>query len=451
MLKRKITEQLLAWKAQPNRNPVILKGCRQCGKTFSVLEFARKQYAHVVYLNFFEHPNYAEFFADSLEIDHIILLMTAALGVQAHFVPGETVIVLDEIQECPQARTALKFFKLDGRFDVIGTGSLLGVRGYGKTPASIPVGYETILDMYPLDFEEFLWACGVPETVVQYLQQLLVEEKSVPTALHNRMRELLLQYTVVGGMPAVVQEFIRSKHMNRVTQLQRDLVRAYEDDMVKYAATPDKPLIKACFRSIPQQLSKENKKFQYSLIQKNGTASKFKGSLEWIEDAGIITRCYNLTTPELPLSGNATQNIFKVYMVDTGLFTSMLDDGTQYDILRGNLLAYKGAIFENLVADIFTKMKRKLYYFRKDSGLEIDFVIRYGGESTLVEVKSTSGKAKSLNTVLSQPDKYHVRQALKLGDYNIGRTGKTLTLPLYMTFLLTQINAETGDPMKNAL
>ena len=439
MLRRKIEKTLSDWKNTPNHKPLILKGCRQCGKTFSVLDFAKKNYEHVVYLNFFVNPQYASVFSGSLEVDNITMLLSALMGKDAIFEAGKTILILDEIQDCPDARTALKFFKLDGRYDVIGTGSLLGVKGYGdKEPKSIPVGYETVIDMTPLDFEEFLWANGISEQIITLLHTHLQNQTPVPDALHARMRELLLQYTVVGGMPDVVQTFVDSRRMDEVLQLQRDIVRSYEDDMVKYADKKDKAVIKECFQSIPKQLSKENKKFQYSVVKKGATASKFAGSLQWIEDAGIIARCYNLFITELPLDGNADQDTFKVYMRDTGLFVSMLEDGTQFDILQGNLLGYKGAIFEGLIADIFSKMGRKLYYFHKDSGLEVDFIIRYKGACTLVEVKANTGNVKSTKTVLRHPEKYHVTQAIKMGDYNIGLSEQILTLPLYMAFLLRE-------------
>ncbi len=438
MLKRKIEQTLLDWKHMPGRKPMILKGCRQCGKTFSVQKFARENYQHVVYLNFFQNSEYASIFSGSLEIDNLIMLMSALLGPAAVFVPGETVIILDEIQECPEARTALKFFHLDGRFDVIGTGSLLGVKGYGKEPKSVPVGYETVIDMYPMDFEEFLWANGITEPMIDSLKNSLAAETPVPEALHNRFRQLLLQYTVVGGMPDAVQTFVDTKQMDAVLQIQRDIVRSYEDDMIKYADKKDKARIRECFESIPKQLSKENKKFQYSVVQKGSTATQYQGSLQWIEDAGIVARCYNLKITELPLEGNAEKSTFKVYMQDTGLFVSMLEDGTQFDILQGNLYGYKGAIFENLIGDIFSKMGRKLYYFHKDSGLEIDFVIRYRGKCLPVEVKATTGNAKSAKTILKHPEKYHVDQIIKWGDYNVGRSEGILTLPSYMGFLLQE-------------
>ena len=438
MLKRKMEQMLIEWKNTPGHKPLIIKGCRQCGKTFSVRSFAESNYEHVVYLNFYSNPDYASIFSGSLEVNHLIMMMSALLGPEASFEAGKTIIILDELQECPDARTALKFFQMDGRFDVVGTGSLLGVKGYGREPKSIPVGYETVIDMYPMDFEEFLWACGITPEIINTLKNHLTLKTPVPEALHKRMRELMLQYVVVGGMPDAVQAFVDTKQMDRVLQIQRDIVRSYEDDMVKYADRKDKANIRQCFQSIPKQLSKENKKFQYSVVKKGATASKYEGSLQWIEDAGIIARCYNMTLPELPLDGNAIDDVFKVYMCDTGLFVSMLEDGTQYDILQGNLFGYKGAIFENLVADFFTKMKRKLYYYHKDSGLEIDFVIRWCGSCVLVESKASTGNVKSAKTILAHPEKYHVDLAIKLGDYNVGFEGKILTLPMYMGFLLTE-------------
>ena len=447
MLKRKIEEELIAWKANPNRKPIVIKGCRQCGKTFIVQKFAEENYANVVYLNFMQDSDYALAFEGSKRVDDIVMNLSAMIP-QSQFVANETCIIIDEIQECPAARTALKFFKMDGRYDIIATGSLLGVKGYGErqdrrgsesTKTSIPVGYETIIEMHPLDFEEFLWANGISEAIISKLAECLDNKMPVPEAIHQKMRQLILQYTVVGGMPSVVNIFVNTHNMGSVLVEQRGIVAEYEEDMVKYASDADKPRIRECFESIPRQLSKEYKKFQYSTIRKGAKASQYIGSIQWIEDAGIINRCRNLTITELPLNGNAIDDCFKVYMADTGLFVSMLDDGTQFDILQGNLHTYKGAIFENLVADIFTKMKRRLYYFRKDSGLEVDFVTRYKGECVLVEVKAKDGNIKSSKTILSHPEKYHVNHAIKLGDLNVGTSRQFLTLPLYMTFLLRQL------------
>lgn len=438
MLKRKIEKTLLNWFNTENRNPLILKGCRQCGKTFSVLRFAQQHYKHVVYLNFFENSDYKTIFEGSLKVDDVVLMMSAFVGANVRFIPHETVIVLDEIQECPRARAALKFFKLDGRFDVLATGSLLGISGYRSEDYSVPVGYETIIDMFPLDFEEFLWANGIEDSLIALLKQCLEEERPVPEALHQRMRDLLLQYVVVGGMPHIVDQFIKEKNVAFVREEQKLLIRSFEDDMVKYAQGADKSRIRECFESIPKQLARDNKKFQFSLIKKTARSNQYVGSLQWLEDTGLIRRCYNLTLPELPLEGNACHDKFKVYMADTGLFVGMLEDGTERDILQGDLFGYKGAIFENLVADFFIKMKRPLYYFQKDTGLEVDFVMRYKGEAILLEVKATSGNTKSTRTILKHPEKYHVYSAIKLGDYNVGRREQLLTLPLYMGFLLSE-------------
>ena len=441
MFRRKIEQVLLDWKKNMDKMPIVIKGCRQCGKTFSVLDFARKNYGNVVYLDFFLNPQYKSIFDDSLEIDNILVNISTLLP-NVRIVPGDTCFVFDEIQDCPRARTSLKFFKIDGRFDVICTGSLLGVSGYRSQDtdddrfAPVPVGYENIVDMYPMDFEEWLWANGIQEAVFRKLEDCLSSLVPVPEVIHRRMTQLLQQYVIVGGMPRAVTTFMETHNIQEVVSVQNAIIEGYKTDMLKYAPQPDKPRIRECFESIPKQLSRENKKFAYAQVRANGRGRDYQGSIQWIEDAGIIRKCYNLEIPELPLDGNAISEQFKVYMADTGLFISMLERETAHDILNGNLFGYKGAIFENLIADIFGKMGRKLYYYRKDSGLEVDFVMRYDGECTLVEVKASSGNVKSTKTILAHPEKYHVSRAIKLGNYNIGTSDQITTLPLYMAFLL---------------
>ena len=442
MYKRKIEEVLLKWKNAKDHKPLVIKGVRQCGKTSSVKRFANEHYENVVYMDFREDPALIELFDGSLKVDFLTMSITAAIP-GSHFVPCKTCLILDEIQECPRARGALKFFCLDGRYDVICTGSLLGVNGY-QTPeqkrrqdlSSIPVGFEDIRDMYPMDFEEWLWANGINDDITQYLRTQFENEEPVAPGIHARLRQLLLEYTIVGGMPAAVKKFLDTHDVNELKTVQRAIIDEYKGDMIKYARSEDRPRIRECFESIPRQLSRENKKFMYAIVRPGGRSKEYAGSLQWIEDAGIIHRCYNLQITELPLDGNAIQEHFKVYMADTGLFISMLDEHTQSDILRGNLLSYKGAIFENLMADFMGKMGRKLYFYHKQDSIEIDFVIRYKDECTLVECKATTGNAKSLTTVLKHPEKYHVYHALKFGDYNVGRDGATLTLPFYMAFLI---------------
>jgi predicted AAA+ superfamily ATPase len=324
------------------------------------------------------------------------------------------------------------------------TGSLLGVNGYKSSEdqkedeeSSIPVGFEDIVDMYPMDFEEWLWANGIKEIHFDYLKKCLNSETPVEEALHDRFRELLHQYIVVGGMPEVVTTFMETKQIGKVLAVQRRIIDEYKADMVKYAPAADKPRIRECFESIPAQLAREYKKFSYTVVRPGGRGRDYAGSLQWIEDAGIVRRCYNTEITELPLDGHKIKNEFKVYMADVGLLVSMLEDGTQSSILQGDLLSYNGAIKENLVADILGKMGRKLYYYHKDGGLELDFLMRYKGLCTPVECKATTGNAKSLRTVLGHPEKYHVTSAIKLGDYNVGKKDMLLTLPMYMAFLLT--------------
>lgn len=443
MLKRKIETYLSDWKKSDNKKPLVIKGVRQCGKTYIVKTFANDNYENVVYMNFILEPDKKSAFAGNLDVETIILNLSALIP-GSRFVSGKTCIILDEIQECKEARTALKSFDMDGRFDVIATGSLLGVEGYGKRKDkdknkgedSVPVGYETLVEMYPLDFEEFLWANGIGTNVIETVRACFENETVVPEGIHKAMMELLYRYIIVGGLPEVVNCYLDTKNVELIYEKQRTLIAEYKEDMVKYAEDSDKPHIRECFDSIPRQLAKENKKFQYSVVKKGGRASQYSGSLQWLEDAGIAKRCYNTTITELPLSGNSIPDCFKVYTTDIGILMGMLDYGTQTDILAGNLRGYKGAIFENLMADFLCKSDQKLYYFHKESGLEIDFLVRFKGECVIIEVKAKTGKAKSMTTVLKNKDVYHVNHGIKLGQYNVGREGSILTIPLYMGFLI---------------
>ncbi len=445
MYKRKIETRLQQWLDDTSHKPIVVKGVRQCGKTSSVVDFAEKNFKYIVYLDFREHPEYKKFFTPNLDVDSIIMRITAAIP-SAEIEPGETCFIFDEVQDCPHARGSLKYFHLDGRYEVMCTGSLLGVNGY-KTKeeqlddeeSSIPVGFEEIVNMYPMDFEEWLWANGIKRMHLDYLKKCMTEITPVEEALHDRFRELLHLYVIVGGMPEAVSTFMETKQIGKVLAVQRRIIDEYKADMVKYALPQNKAKIRECFESIPAQLAREYKKFTYSVVRPGGRGRDYAGSIQWIEDAGIIRRCHNIEITELPLDGNRIQSEFKIYMTDIGLLVSMLEEGTQSSILEGNLFSYKGAIFENLVADIFGKMGRKLYYYHKDSGVELDFVMRYKGRCMPVECKARTGNAKSMRTVLSHPEKYHVESAIKLGDYNVGHKDNMLTLPMYMAFMLTDV------------
>lgn len=450
MLKRKISETLKAWKEKPNHKPLVIMGIRQCGKTYISQQFAHENYKHVVYINFIKQEERKTAFYGSKDVDTIILNLSAQMR-DSRFVPGETCIILDEIQDCPEARTSLKFFKEDGRYDIIATGSLLGVQGYGqdkkrrrvrkpvkqeKGSNSVPVGYEQIVEMYPLDFEEFLWANNMSEVVINTLKRCLEEELPVPEGIHVAMKTLLNRYVAVGGLPDAVNALLETNNMNEVDAVWQTILKEYRSDMVKYADEKDKPHIRACFNAVPKQLAKENKKFQYSKVESGGRGEYYKGSLQWLEDADIIRRCYNTSITGLPLEGNAIENTFKVYTTDIGILVAMLGPAARMDILQGNLGDFKGAIYENLMADTLIKKGQSLYYFQKDSGLELDFLVRYKGECVPVEVKARSARAKSIATVRKHPEKYGVKHFVKFGDYNIGRDGDLLTLPTYMQFLL---------------
>ena len=469
MLRRRISETLRKWKEQPNHLPLVIMGIRQCGKTYISKQFAEENYRHVVYINFIKEEDRKSAFYGSKDVDSIVLNLSAQIR-NAKFVPGETCIIFDEIQDCPEARTSLKFFKEDGRYDIICTGSLLGVQGYGqdekrkrsrKTAVSeigtnsVPVGYEQIVEMYPLDFEEFLWANNMSEDIIKVLRRCLAEETPVPEGIHVAMKTLLYRYVAVGGLPAAVNALLETGNMNEVNEVWKSILKEYRSDMVKYAEDKDKPYIRACFNAVPKQLAKENKKYLWSKVESGGRGVLYKDSLQWLEDADIIRRCYNSHITGLPLEGNAIENVFKVYTADIGILVAMLGAATRADILQGNLGGFKGAIFENLMADTLIKKGQSLYYFQKESGLELDFLIRYKGECVPIEVKARSAQAKSIATVRKHPEKYGVRHFIKFGDYNIGRNGDLLTLPTYMQFLLDlepeDVTLEAIDTDKLAL
>jgi predicted AAA+ superfamily ATPase len=435
-------------------------GIRQCGKTFIAQHFAAANYKNVIYINFIKQPERINAFLGSKDVNDILLNLSAQIqGVT--FIPGDTCFIFDEIQECPEARTSLKFFKEDGRFDVIATGSLLGVQGYGdekkkqhrklvgqkepdirstygrlQSKNSVPVGSEEIIEMYPLDFEEFLWAKGVNKEVIEALRRFYREETPVPSGIHVAMKNLLKLYVAIGGLPDPINAYLKTNNMNEVSKAHKSILKEYRDDMVKYAPDKDKPHIRECFNSIPKQLAKDNKKFQYNKVKPGGRSETYMGSLQWLEDAGIICRCYNTNITGLPMEGNAKDNVFKVYTADIGLLVEMLGAGSRADIIQGNMGGFKGAIYENLMADTLHKKAQNLYYFQKDSGLELDFLVRINGECIPLEVKAKTAQAKSVKTVLAHPEKYHVKHIIKFGDYNIGRDGQLLTLPNYMQFLL---------------
>ena len=431
MLKRKIYQSLLEWKNQTEKMCLVVKGARQVGKTFIINKFAQENYENYIYMNFDENPGYKAIFDGDLNVENLIKQISLRVP-NANLIPNKTIIFLDEIQNCPNARTALKFLALDKRFDVIASGSLLGIN-YNEV-ASFPVGYTEQIEMYSLDFEEFLWANGVTAQSILDIKEYFDKKEKVPSAMNERMMNLFKEYIVVGGMPRVVTDFVQNHNFANVLKIQKAIISDYEDDIAKYAEGTEKAKARACFLSIPKHLSKDYKKFRYSLVMPSGSSRKYAGSLMWLYDAGIINFCHNLEIPQLPLEGNSRSDVFKVYMRDTGLLVAMLDEGTQEDIIDGNLGIYKGAIYENIIADILAKKGRKLYYFEYNSTLEVDFFIRFENVITAIEVKSAgNSKSKSLETVMN---KYSVKKGIKFAPSNYGKKHDIDIFPIYMAIFL---------------
>ncbi len=444
MFKRKILKEFENWKTSGGKKKaLVVKGMRQIGKTSSVLEFARANYENVVYINFKENENAKRVFDSDLNVGRITIDLSA-LFPNAHFVENKTVIIFDEIQECANARASIKPFMEDGRYDVICTGSLLSIKGYNrKKGKGVPTGFESIIYMKPMDFEEFLWAKGIGENVIAYLKDCYEKKEPVSEATHNAMLRYFKEYLCVGGLPYVVSRFVETSDMNVVWQEQQDILEEYKDDFGKHLDENeneeiDRTLlgrINRVFDSIPAQLAKENNKFVYSQLEKKGRSENYQTAIQWLYDCGLINICHNLTNIAEPLEGYKIENTFKIYVQDSGLFVAMLERGTAAKILSGDLGFYKGAIYENIIADCFSKQGRKLFYFRKDSGLEIDFVENIGGEIAIIEVKATSGRSKSAKTVLSN-DNYDAKVCYKFSENNIGIADKMVTLPYYMAMFL---------------
>ncbi len=444
MYRRKIEDELKLWKNSTNKKALVLKGLRQIGKTYSVLKFAKENYENVVYINFKENESAKKIFEDDLIVDRMIIDLSALIP-NVNFVPGKTIIIFDEIQECANARASLKPFVIDGRFDVIGTGSLLGIKGYNlKKGKGIPTGYEKIIYMEPMDFEEFLWAKGINEKVIDSLRDSYKNFVPISETIHRAMLRYFNEYICVGGMPRVVDTFINTNDMNAVYDEQHDLIEEYKDDFGKHLDENENEVvnksllarINKVFDSLPSQLAKENKKFTYSAISKHARSNEYEAAIMWLIDFGLVVPCFNLSSIDRPLEGYKIDNVFKLYFKDSGLFISLLEKGSAFKILNGQLNIYKGAIYENIIADAFSKNKKKLYYFHKDSGLEIDFVTIVDDKTSLIEVKASTGNTKSAKTVLGNKEKYRADQLIKFGEYNIGRQNNTITLPYYLAFLI---------------
>ena len=433
MLRRKIYDKLLAWKNNKGKkDAILLRGVRQCGKTYIVREFGKREYKNFIEINFIERPDMQAVFSGNLDVDNMVQQIKLSMpGCQ--FIPGETLLFLDEIQDVPNARTSLKFWTQDGRFDCIASGSLLGM-DY-KNEVSIPVGYEQQLIMRTLDFEEFIWALGAEVNLKEMLAPYVDGAKRVPEAMHNSLNKYLQEYMVVGGLPEVVDTYIATKDFYQVHLLQEKILRDYQDDIAKYALNQDKIKAKQCFLSIPRQLSKENHKFQYSVVEKKATARKFTSSLDWLHNAGLIDFAYNVNSPWFPLKAYVKEDQFRVYLCDIGLLVAMYGYQLKIALLSDALEGpAKGGIYESLVADILAKRGEELYYYKKeDSTLEIEFILERECKLVPVEVKARKGSTRSLNELLKMDN---IERGYKLTAQNTGVVEKKITLPLYMAAII---------------
>lgn len=436
-LKRKADFFLKTWKENPDRKPLIVKGARQIGKTESICRFAKSNYESIIYINFVEEPKYKMITADGYKTADIIKNISR-LDPSKHFESGNTVIIFDEIQEFPDIATALKFFKIDGRFDVICSGSMLGIN-YRKIESN-SVGYKLDYEMHSMDFEEFLWAKGYDnEFIGDILEHMLTLTPFNELEL-NILNSLFLDFCILGGMPAIVREYIAKNTFEDSLDIQRQLIADYREDIRKYADGLDQARILNVFNHIPSQLAKENKKFQISKVASGARFKDYRGCVEWLADSGMVNICYQLNFPELPLKGNYVDNKYKIYFADTGLLVAMLDEEAQEDLRANkNLGVYKGALFENIVGDALAKNNQPLYYYKKDnSTLEEDFFLRTATHLVPIEVKSTNGKSKSMHSLIAGERYTDISYGIKLAHANIGFANNIYTFPYFCTFMLKE-------------
>ncbi len=435
LLKRKIDTFLTEWKADPDRKPLIVKGARQIGKTESIRQFARNNYVNVIEINFVEQKTFKDIFDNGYEPDTIIRNITLKRpGLE--FAEGETLIFFDELQACPDCATSLKFFKQDGRYDVICSGSLMGI-SY-KEIESNSVGFKDDYEMHSMDFEEFLWALGYTDDQINGLYRHMLDVTPLSNTEMNVMLEHFGEYMVIGGMPAVVNSFVVNKNYSGILKMQKQLLLDYEEDITKYAESLDKAKILNVYRKIPVFLGSDNKKFRISKVAHNARNRDYVGVVDWLANAGMVNVCYCMDTPELPLGGNFDPDNFKLFFRDTGLLIGSLDDEVQDDLRANkNFNTYKGAIYENIVADMLYKQGYALYFFRNEkSTIEMDFFVRDKDSLIPVEVKANDSSTPSLNKLIDKPEFGDIKYGIKLGRRNIGWNGKFYTFPYFLAFML---------------
>jgi predicted AAA+ superfamily ATPase len=448
MLKRDIWDNLIQWK-ENKHHPLVIKGLRQIGKTFIVKQFGKEFYDSCVYIDLRADKSVHSAFDGDFNVDQMVMSLSAA-NTSAKFIPNKTLIILDEIQDCPNARSSLKYWDLDGRYDVIATGSFLGVKGFREPYVrGVPVGYEEQITMYPLSFKEFLVNTGISSEILEYVEKSLENHESIEKTIHNSLRTLYFQYLIVGGMPEAVNMFFDTHDLNAVRKIQQRILNSIKDDFGRYKDSNGEDHInevlklraEACLNSMPAQLSKEYKKFQYSLVNVKGHSPEKADGLQYLVDVGLTVLSYNTLEISFPLEGVKKANEFKAFFIDTGLLVSQLGDEVPQQILAGNLSSYKGAIAENMVASAFAVNGIGLYYFHTPSGSpELDFLFEDNGETTIVECKASNTRSTSMKFVLANPKRFGKHPAIKFADTNVGEGDGFYTYPLYAVGFIKRNN-----------
>lgn len=440
MIKRKMYKYLINWKQKKDKSALIIKGARQVGKSYLVREFGRNEYESYIEINFLKNPLYKNIFKGDLSAEEIFKRLSAYIP-NLKIIPFKTLLFLDEIQVCAEARTAVKFLVEDGSVDVISSGSLLGLSYLEDDdknvtePTSLPVGYEEQITMYSLDFEEFLWAKGYNDDAIAYLKDFYISNKEVSKELNDKYLELFREFMIVGGMPEVVQTFIDTNNFQEASKIQGKILADYQDDISKHAKGQEKIKVRQCYDSIPKQLAKEYKKFQYSVVEKGKTSKKYGGSIKWLCDSSLVNKCSNVNEAYIPLLAYEMDDQFKLYLNDTGLLLYLYGPETKLAILNNTLKGNaKGGIYENIISESLLKRGYKLYYYKtQNSSMEIEFVIEKNGEVIPIEVKAGNDSTPSLNSFIN---KYHPKVSYKFLNGNVGFLDGKKTLPHYMVMFI---------------
>lgn len=441
LLKRKIDKFLVDWKNSTDKKPLIVKGARQIGKTESIRNFAKNNYKNVIEINFILQKQYKDIFDDGFEVDTIIKNISLR-NPNFEFTPGNTLIFFDELQDCINCATSLKSFNQDGRYDVICSGSLMGIN-YNEIESN-SVGNKEDYEMHSMDFEEFLWAKGYKEAQIENLYEHMKTLTPFSNTELSVMLDNFKEYMIIGGMPAIVNSFVTNNNYSGTLKMQRQILLDYEEDITKYATGLDQAKILNVYRKIPVFLGNENKKFQISKVEKGARNREYVGTIDWLNNAGIINVCYCLEQPQLPLRGNYNPDNYRIYFRDTGLLIGSLDEEAQEDLRNNkNFNTYKGAIYENIVADMLVKQGYSLYFYKNEKGtIEMNFFVRDKDSLIPVEVKATDGTTISLNNLIDSQNYKDIKYGIKFGYKNIGYNGKFYTFPYFLTFLLKRFLKE---------